>query len=95
MKLKPLGDHIVVKPMEEAEVKKGGIIIPDTAKEKPSRGEVVEAGQGKIMDDGKRKPMELKKGDKVIYQKYGGNEIKVDDVEYIIMTEEDVLAIVE
>lgn len=95
MKLKPLGDHIVVKPLEEAEVKKGGIIIPETAKEKPSRGEVVEAGQGKIMDDGKRKPMELKKGDKVIYQKYGGNEIKVDDVEYIIMTEEDVLAIVE
>ena len=95
MKLKPLGDHIVVKPMEEAEVKKGGIIIPDTAKEKPSRGEVVEVGQGKIMDDGKRKPMELKKGDKVIYQKYGGNEIKVDDVEYIIMTEEDVLAVVE
>ena len=78
MKLKPLGDHIVVKPLEEAEVKKGGIIIPETAKEKPSRGEVVEAGQGKIMDDGKRKPMELKKGDKVIYQKYGGNEIKVD-----------------
>jgi chaperonin GroES len=95
MKLKPLGDHIVVKPLEETEVKKGGIIIPETAKEKPSRGEVVEAGQGKIMDDGKRKPMELKKGDKVIYQKYGGNEIKVDDVEYIIMTEEDVLAIVE
>lgn len=95
MKLKPLGDHIVVKPMEEGEVKKGGIIIPDTAKEKPSRGEVVEAGHGKIMEDGKRKPMELKKGDKVIYQKYGGNEIKIDDVEYIIMTEEDVLAIVE
>jgi chaperonin GroES len=95
MKLKPLGDHIVVKPLEEGEVKKGGIIIPDTAKEKPSKGEVIAVGSGKIMDDGKKAPMELKAGDKVIYSKYGGNEIKVDDVEYLIMTQEDVLAIVE
>jgi chaperonin GroES len=95
MKLKPLGDHIVVKPMEEAEVKKGGIIIPDTAKEKPSRGEVVAAGSGKILDDGKKKQMEVKVGDKILYSKYGGTEIKMNDDELLIMTEEDVLAIIE
>ncbi|MGD0565774.1 MAG: co-chaperone GroES [Candidatus Goldiibacteriota bacterium] len=95
MKLKPLGDHIVVKPLEEMEVKKGGIIIPDTAKEKPSKGEVIAVGAGKTLDDGKKAPMELKAGDKVIYSKYGGNEIKIDDVEYLIMTQDDVLAIVE
>jgi chaperonin GroES len=93
--LKPLGDHIVVKPLEEMEVKKGGIIIPDTAKEKPSKGEVIAVGAGKTLDDGKKAPMELKAGDKVIYSKYGGNEIKIDDVEYLIMTQDDVLAIVE
>ena len=91
MKLKPLGDHIVVKPLEEMEVKKGGIIIPDTAKEKPSKGEVIAVGAGKTLDDGKKAPMELKAGDKVIYSKYGGNEIKIDDVEYLIMTQDDVL----
>jgi chaperonin GroES len=95
MKLKPLGDHIVVKPLEEMEVKKGGIIIPDTAKEKPSKGEVIAVGAGKTLDDGKKAPMELKAGDKVIYSRYGGNEIKIDDVEYLIMTQDDVLAIVE
>ena len=95
MKLKPLGDHIVVKPLEEMEVKKGGIIIPDTAKEKPSKGEVIAVVAGKTLDDGKKAPMELKAGDKVIYSKYGGNEIKIDDVEYLIMTQDDVLAIVE
>ena len=95
MKLKPLGDHIVVKPLEETEIKKGGIIIPDTAKEKPSKGEVIAVGAGKTLDDGKKAPMELKAGDKVIYSKYGGNEIKIDDVEYLIMTQDDVLAIVE
>jgi chaperonin GroES len=77
------------------EVKKGGIIIPDTAKEKPSKGEVIAVGAGKTLDDGKKAPMELKAGDKVIYSKYGGNEIKIDDVEYLIMTQDDVLAIVE
>jgi chaperonin GroES len=95
MKLKPLGDHIVVKPLEEMEVKKGGIIIPDTAKEKPSKGEIIAVGAGKTLDDGKKAPMELKAGDKVIYSRYGGNEIKIDDVEYLIMTQDDVLAIVE
>ncbi|HRU39866.1 MAG TPA: co-chaperone GroES [Candidatus Goldiibacteriota bacterium] len=95
MKLRPLGDHVIVKPMEEEEVKKGGIIIPDTAKEKPSRGEVIAVGPGKIMEDGKKKPMELKVGDKIIYQKYGGSEIKINDVEHLIMTEDDVLAVIE
>lgn len=94
MKLKPLGDHIIVKPLEE-EVKKGGIIIPDTAKEKPQKGEVIEVGPGKVLENGQRKPMEVKKGDKIIHQKYGGTEIKIDDVEYIIMNEDDVLAIIE
>ncbi|PKL91895.1 MAG: co-chaperone GroES [Candidatus Goldiibacteriota bacterium HGW-Goldbacteria-1] len=95
MKLRPLANHIIVKPLEEEETKKGGIIIPDTAKEKPSKGEVVEAGPGAIMEDGKRKPMDLKKGDKVLYSKYGGTEIKMDDKEYLVMTDEDVLAVIE
>jgi len=95
MKLKPLGDHIVVKPLEEEEVKKGGIIIPDTAKEKPSKGEVIAVGPGKVLDNGKRKEMEVKVGDKIIYSKYGGNEIKIGDEEYLIMNEEDVLAVIE
>jgi chaperonin GroES len=95
MKIRPLGDHIVVKPIEEEEVKKGGIIIPETAKEKPQKGEVIEVGPGKVLDNGQRKPMEVKKGDKIIHQKYGGTEIKIGDEEYIIMNEEDVLAIIE
>ena len=95
MKLKPLGDHIVVKQVEAQEVKKGGIIIPDTAKEKPSKGEVVAVGPGKVMENGNRKELEVKPGDKVIYSKYGGNEIKIDDEEFIILTEDEVLAIVE
>ncbi|MFP4466034.1 MAG: co-chaperone GroES [Candidatus Goldiibacteriota bacterium] len=95
MKLKPLGNHIIVKPMEEGEVKKGGIIIPETAKEKPSRGEVIAVGEGGFADDGKRKPMELKPKDKVIYSKYGGTEVKVEDDELLIMTDDDVLAVIE
>lgn len=95
MKIKPLGDHVLVKPMEEEEVKKGGIIIPDTAKEKPSKGEVIAVGPGKVMEDGKRKAIEVKVGDKVLYQKYGGTEIKIEDEEYIIMSEDDILAVIE
>ena len=95
MKLKPLGDHIVVKQVDAEEVKKGGIIIPDTAKEKPSKGEIIAVGPGKVMETGKRKEMDVKMGDKIIYSKYGGNEIKVDDEEFIILTEDEVLAIVE
>ena len=95
MKLRPLGDHIVVKPLEEMETKKGGIIIPDTAKEKPMKGEVTAVGSGKIMENGTKKTMELKVGDKVLFSKYGGTEIKIDDVELLIMTEDDVLAVLD
>jgi len=95
MTLKPLADRLVVKPIEQEEVKKGGIIIPDTAKEKPEKGEVISVGPGKLLDNGNRAPMEVKKGDKVIFQKYGGHEFKVDDVELMILREEDVMAIVD
>ena len=95
MKLKPLGDRVVVKPVEQKEVKKGGIIIPDTAKEKPQEGEIVAAGKGKISDDGKLIPMDVKVGDKILYGKYSGTEVKLEDVEYIIMHQDDILGIVE
>lgn len=95
MKLKPLGDRILVKPLEEKEVKKGGIIIPDTAKEKPQEGEVVAVGPGKTDDKGNKIAMNVKPGDKVIYGKYSGNEIKIDDIDYMIMNEDDVYGIIE
>ena len=91
-KLQPLGDRILVKPMEKEEKTKSGIYIPDTAKEKPQEGEVVAVGPGKMTDDGKRIPMDLKVGDRVIYAKYGGTEIKVDDEELMILRESDILA---
>ena len=91
MKIKPLGDRVLVKPLEQKEVKKGGIIIPDTAKEKPMEGEVIAAGKGKVGDDGKLIPMNVKAGDKVLYGKYSGTEIKIDDVEHLIMGQEDIL----
>ena len=92
-KLQPLADRLVVKPMQKEEMTKGGIFLPDTAKEKPQEGEVVAVGPGRMTDDGKRIPMELKVGDRVIYSKYGGSEIKIDDVEMIILRESDILAI--
>jgi chaperonin GroES len=91
-KIQPLADRLVVKPMKKEEVTKGGIILPDTAKEKPQEGEIVAVGPGRITDDGKRIAMDLKAGDRVIYSKYGGSEIKIDDVEYIILRESDILA---
>jgi chaperonin GroES len=91
-KLEPLADRIVVRPIEREERTKGGIILPDTAKEKPQEGEVVAAGPGKMADDGKRIEMEVKKGDKIIYAKYSGTEIKIDDDELLIMRDSDVLA---
>jgi chaperonin GroES len=94
MKVKPLADHVLVKPLEELEVKKGNIIIPDTAKERPMQGEIQEAGPGRI-EEGKTIPMEVKKGDKVLYGKYSGTEVTIDDVEYLIMRESDILAIIE
>ncbi|MGQ9708784.1 MAG: co-chaperone GroES [bacterium] len=94
MKVKPLQDRILVERIEE-EVKKGGIIIPDTAKEKPQQGKVVAVGPGRIDEKGNRIPMELKKGDYILFGKYSGNEIRIGDEELLIMREEDVLAIVE
>jgi chaperonin GroES len=95
MQLKPLHDRILVKRLEEEQVTKGGIIIPDSAKEKPIKGEVVAVGQGKTADDGKLIPMNVKAGDKVIFNKYAGTEIKIEGEEYLIMREDDVLAIIE
>jgi chaperonin GroES len=95
MKVKPLHDRIIVKRLEEEEKTKGGIIIPDTAKEKPIEGRVVAVGDGKIKEDGKKIPMEVKKGDRVLFAKYAGTEIKIDGEEHLMMKEEDVLAIIE
>jgi chaperonin GroES len=94
MKLKPLADRIVIKPSEAEEKTKGGIILPDTAKEKPVVGEVVAAGPGRRSDDGKIVPMEVKVGDKVLYGKYSGTEVTLDGQEYLIMRESDLFAIV-
>jgi chaperonin GroES len=91
-KLQPLADRLVVKPVQKEEMTKGGIFIPDTVKEKPQEGEVVAVGPGRMTDDGKRIDMDLKVGDRVIYSRYGGSEIKVDDVEMIILRESDILA---
>ena len=92
LKLQPLADRLVVKPTQKEEMTKGGIYLPDTAKEKPQEGEVVAIGPGRMTDEGKRIAMDIKVGDKVIYSKYGGSEIKIDDVEMIILRESDILA---
>ncbi|MBI3584953.1 MAG: co-chaperone GroES [Nitrospinae bacterium] len=94
MKVRPLRDRVLVKPLTEKEVVKGGIIIPDTAKEKPNEGEVIAVGNGRVLEDGKVQPLEVKKGDKVIYSKYGGTEIKIEGEEHILMKEEDILGII-
>jgi chaperonin GroES len=94
MKMKPLADRVVIKPSPADEKTKGGIILPDTAKEKPVVGEVVAVGPGKISDDGKKVPMEVKVGDKVLYGKYSGTEVTVEGEEYLIMREADIFAIV-
>ncbi|MFZ5980694.1 MAG: co-chaperone GroES [Candidatus Zixiibacteriota bacterium] len=95
MQIKPLADRVIVKPLEEVEVKKGGIIIPDTAKEKPMEGEVIEIGSGRLNDDGKKMPLEVNKGDRVLYGKYSGTEVSIDGEEYLIMREADILAVVK
>ena len=95
MRVKPLHDRVLVKRFEESEVIKGGIIIPDTAKEKPTEGEVVAVGSGKMQDDGKRSPMDVKVGDRILFGKYSGTEIKIDDQDYTIMREEEILAVLE
>jgi chaperonin GroES len=95
MKLRPLNDRILVKRVEEQEVTKGGIIIPDTAKEKPAEGKIVAIGQGALNNDGVRVPLEVKTGDRILFGKYGGQEINVEGEEYLIMSEQEVLCVIE
>ena len=95
MKVKPLQDRVIVKRIEEEETTKGGIIIPDTAKEKPIEGEVVAVGGGKLLDTGQKQPLEVKKGDKVLFGKYAGTDIQVEGEEHLIMREDDIIAIIE
>ena len=95
MKVRPLNDRILVKRLEEEEVTKGGIIIPDSAKEKPAEGEVIAVGKGKINDKGDRIKLDLKAGDRVLFSKYGGTDVKIDGVDHLIMREDDILAVVE
>jgi chaperonin GroES len=93
MKIRPLHDRILVKRVEEQEVRAGGIVIPDTAKEKPQEGKVVAVGNGKVTDEAKKIPLDVKAGDRILFGKYSGNEVKIEDEEYLIMKEEDVLGI--
>ncbi|MCX8094842.1 MAG: co-chaperone GroES [Caldisericia bacterium] len=95
MKLKPIGDKIIVEPEKEEEKTKSGIVLPDTAKEKPQKGKVIAVGPGKVLDNGQRSPMEVKVGDTVIYSKYAGTEVKIEDKEYLILSDRDILAIIE
>jgi chaperonin GroES len=95
MKVRPLHDRLLVKREDETEEKIGGIIIPDTAKEKPQRGKVVAVGNGKVTEDGKRVALDVKSGDRILFGKYSGNEVKIDGDDYLILREEDVLAILE
>ena len=94
MRIRPLHDRLIVKRLEEEERTKGGIIIPDTAKEKPIEGKVIAVGDGKITEDGKKIPMEVKKGDRVLFAKYSGTEVKIDGEEHLMMVEDDILAII-
>jgi chaperonin GroES len=95
LQLKPLGDRVVLKPVEREEKTKSGIVLPDTAKEKPQEGEVQAVGSGRILDNGSKVPLELTVGDRVLYAKYAGNEFKVDEIEYLIISEKDVLAVID
>jgi chaperonin GroES len=95
MALKPLGDRIVVKPLDAQERTKSGIVLPDTAKEKPQEGKVIAVGTGRLLDDGSVKAIEVKHGDRVLYGKYSGTEVSVEDTDYLILREEDVLAVVQ
>ena len=95
MKIRPLHDRILIKRVEEEEVRKSGIIIPDSAKEKPQKGKVIAVGNGKVSEDGKRIPLDVKAGDQVLFAKYSGSEVKIEDEEYLIVREEDILGILE
>ena len=91
--IRPLHDRVIIKRLDEEEQIRGGIIIPDTAREKPQQGEVIAAGEGKFREDGTRQPLDVKAGDRVLFGKYGGSEVKIDDEEYLIMREDEVLAV--
>ncbi|RJQ32891.1 MAG: co-chaperone GroES [Peptococcaceae bacterium] len=93
--IRPLGERVVIKPLPSEEKTKSGIVLPDTAKEKPQEGEVVAVGSGRLLDNGQRVAIDLKAGDKVLFSKYAGNEVKIDDVEYLIMRESDILGVIE
>jgi chaperonin GroES len=93
--IRPLGERVLVKPLPSEEKTKGGIVLPDTAKEKPQEGEVIAVGSGKLLETGQRVPIDLKPGDKILFSKYAGNEIKINDVEYLIMRESDILGVIE
>jgi chaperonin GroES len=95
MKIRPLGDKVLVQRVEAENKTAGGIVLPDTAKEKPQRGKVVSAGEGRILDDGTRRQMQVKKGDTVLFTSYAGTEIKIDGKEYLIMSESDIMAVIE
>jgi chaperonin GroES len=95
VKIRPLGDRLLVKRLEEAEESRGGIIIPDTAKEKPMQGEVIATGPGRVLDDGKIQQLEVKTGDRILMSKYAGTEVKIDGAEYLILREDDVLGIIQ
>jgi len=95
MKIRPLQDRIIVKRVQEEEKTKGGIIIPDTAKEKPIEGKVIAAGNGKVLEDGKVRPLDVKAGDRILFSKYAGTEVKIDGEEHLIMREEDILGVIE
>jgi chaperonin GroES len=95
MKVKPLSDRVLVQRIEEKEQRRGGIIIPDSAKEKPMEGKVIAVGSGRMEKDGKRVPLEVKSGDKILFGKYAGQEIKIDDIEHVILREEEVLGIIK
>ncbi len=95
MKIRPLHDRVLVKRLKEQDVSKGGIIIPDTAKEKPVEGEVVAVGSGRVLEDGKTRPMDVKPGNRILFGKYSGSDVKIDGEEHLILREDDILAVVE
>ncbi|MDP8257255.1 MAG: co-chaperone GroES [Candidatus Alcyoniella australis] len=95
MKIRPLHDRIIVERLAEEETSKGGIIIPDSAKEKPAEGKIIAVGEGKVGDDGSKSPLDVKKGDRILFSKYAGTEVKISGDEYLIMREEDVLGVIE
>ncbi|MEN3012476.1 MAG: co-chaperone GroES [Dictyoglomus thermophilum] len=95
VKLRPIGDRVVVKVIEQEEKTKGGIVLPDTAKEKPQQGKVIAVGTGRILDNGQKVPLEIKEGDRVIFAKYAGTEVKIEGEEYLILSERDILAVIE